>query len=120
MGTLCCSRRQEATTATAAASAARIDWPPAAAGWPAPLSRDALENQRDIKRTPRKRTTTPTAISRLASGDLLPYAIHIKYAGARAHRARGYGQARATDDTKDRTVYTIAVEFSATLVYQIV
>lgn len=84
MGTLCCGRRQEATTAAAAVPATRIDWPPAAAGWPAPRLRDALKNQRNIKPIPRKRTTTPTEISRPALGDLLPYAIHIIYAGARA------------------------------------
>lgn len=64
--TLCCGRRQEATTA-AAAPAARIDWPPAAAGWPAPCSRDALENQRNIKRTPRKRLRRQSRPARRAA-----------------------------------------------------
>lgn len=64
IGTLCGGRRQAATTATATAAAAavavaRIDWPPAA-GWPAPCSRDALGNERNIKRA---EETTPTAIS---------------------------------------------------------
>lgn len=88
MGTLCCGRRQEATTAAAAVPAARIDWPPAAAGWPAPRLRDALKNQRNIKlyRENERRLRRKSLDPRSATYYLCTLYILYTRARARAHR----------------------------------